>query len=230
MKNAVIHGETHESREDRKSILSHNLDDFDSIFVEHRDEKFSWNYSPLYLLFIAGYFIHTRLVNRAVNLVGLIIGKMKFWSNNKELEFKNFASKIRNSNAEFEDSIDADIEKFYRMLGKDRYFALILPLIVALPPLYLNNQYYGLILIPFLYFASSAILVNFKGKRDRYMADRIAEISEKQNYENILVICGDSHVEGIEEELSDENWEIDPHRSQHWTRLVDVRNWGNFDV
>lgn len=223
MKKAVIHGETHETRKDREAILDHNLNEFGAIFVEHREESFEWGYSPLYLFFVIGYFIHTRVLNRIVDLAGSMMGKIKFWSNSQQLEYNNFDYKLRNSEAEFEDSIDADIERFYKMLGRDRYIALIFPLVVALLPIYLNNQYYGLILIPFLYFASSAILVNSRGKRDRFMANKIAERSEKENYETILVICGDSHVEGIKEELKDKGWKIETHRSQHWTRFIDFR-------
>jgi Ca2+/Na+ antiporter len=66
-----------------------------------------------------------------------------------------------------------------------------------------------LMLSPFLYFAVFA----HNKKRDDFMANYIVEKVKKNRYNNILVSCGDAHVDGIARDLEAYGIEVDAKRT-----------------
>lgn len=220
---AIIHGETHNARSDKKEILGLELDEFDSVFVEHREENFQLSYSPLFLFFSLGYFMHTRLLLPLVDLLSWFYETLKVWKTAEDLDSNNFNKKVKQANLEWEENIDAGIKDFYELMGFERYIALIFTLLIGTWTL-IDRRFFTPILVlstPLIYLAISAVLLNKRGERDEYMANEIVDRSKENNYTSILVICGDRHVKGISNILTDKGWDVKTKRSKNWTRAVD---------
>jgi hypothetical protein len=148
---------------------------------------------------------------------------LKVWKTAEDLDSNNFNKKVKQANLEWEENIDAGIKDFYELMGVERYIALFFTLLIGTWTL-IDRRFFMPILVlstPLIYLAISAVLLNKRGERDEYMANEIVDRSKENNYTSILVICGDRHVKGISNILTDKGWDVKTKRSKNWTRAVD---------
>lgn len=219
-KSALVKGEIHRNQKDREDILSYDLNSFDAIFVEERDNSLGYRKSPIYNLYAVGYVVYVMMVLPVVDYLMKAPKKLNPFSK-KEVNQEDFRSKLVSSEAVFEDGsgdkkpIDADISRIFDFLGKSRYTALLLSTVLIGYTVYKEDVIWPLFLIPCLVFAISVILVLMKeGSRNKYMAENIEEISREKDYEKIMIICGDRHAPEIQDLLDKAGFDTRLNRSE----------------
>lgn len=145
-------------------------------------------------------------------------------------EIDRFEAECKRHGVAFYSDIDLDIEsvdsmtpRWVKVLSAGTLIFLLGWLVFRDPSSETFPYWYTHLLIlvfgflsPMLYsFAGVAELGRSESKRDEYMARRINDLAKDDEYNRVLVSCGDSHVEGIAEKLRNRGWSVETHRSNH---------------
>ncbi len=216
MVEAVLQGEYHTSASDRRSLNNQIDNDVDAIFVEQREERYEpdeWTFG--YLLFLSGAFSVFWLQSRLQQVKGSEITNQydvavhnKIDTDLPELYFR-FPRKWRLGAGAFSFLLFAYAvyTPFYPIPFVEIPMQSIYVFELREVAIGLFNiiwRTFVLIMIPLLY---SAILVILEGRyigsRDIDMAENIIRITEQNEYEKIVISCGNAHVKGISERLEE---------------------------
>ena len=226
---AIIQGEYHRSERDKERLLSRRTEDSEAFFIEGRSDMIHLvEYSKRYYLFLVGILLILAL-NTGRNFNGV-----------KGLETHS--------------DIDAEYHEIWEKAGeiKERDIRNILYWILVLIPtffiiasfiisavIFISGTPSGslsviliVIIIPISVIGtpiifSGFIAVSLEGEeRDEIMAQNIVSESQENNYSEVLVLCGDSHVQGITEYLEEQGWTVCMERSKHPLSQVNSRLFG----
>ncbi|KAB1198117.1 MULTISPECIES: hypothetical protein [Haloferax] len=218
---AVVQGEFHASPRDAKNLLERDTSTADALFVEGRSATIQLDsYTHGYVLFLLGYLTLELIYLTSDWVYGLIPGCG--WDAREEAERRDLV---------IEDEIDAELhEVWYLAQGETRrrlYYLAVAAVAYALLNPFIGSPVFGMIpvglssviiacLTPLGFSAGVVILaVGGEGIRDDIMSESILETAEDKGYEEILVLCGQGHVEGIEQELEDAGWDVERNDSTH---------------
>lgn len=226
---AVIEGETHTSDADQQALLDSDLSSFDAVFREsHSKDYFERKLTAGYALFAVGHLLYGATYNR-------------FYTSGDE-----FQEKVEEVGVPWVE-MDAAVHETYGMipLWKRVMFLAMSPVLAVLLlgiPLGVLNWVFGffapgigeLVLgIGVLFFFSFAwslayfLLVEEEAmeSRDEYMAENVDRLSKTEDYDRVLVSCGDDHRKGIASYLRSRGWEVE----ENGTKSLLGRALGLFD-
>lgn len=213
---AIIQGEYHVSGTDRESLKSKLTGGVDALFVEKREDRIgpeSWNIG--YLIFLIG--VMTYYWGQACLYQGEDV--------------------LENEDIPVHDEIDTPLPELYQRFpdswkvysgaisGAVFLFGLLVshfPVPIISVPLSLSIAYTLTLKLVFVVGAPllfSVIMIIFEnreiGGREEDMAEAITEESHKNEYQTVVVSCGDAHVESLSELLEERGWETETHSSNH---------------
>lgn len=218
MKEAEIKGEVHLSRKDYRELLEFNLDSFDAIFLEDNNGKvFQRKITLPYLLFLIGNIFYGATFGR------IYVSKEKLKNRAKELDVPVY-------------DMDTNPTEMYELVSwKRRIFlsglgllcGLLLLVIVVLIiqglGVYIGIPIFSTYIAAFVLLGSGTLFLGFGvflliagdtvRKRDDFMANSILEEVE-DDYNRILVNCGDDHLDGVSDHLEEEEWDVNLHPSK----------------
>jgi hypothetical protein len=201
---AIIQGEVHGLGNDVEELLGRRTDETDMLFVEGRSDSElceAKNLSVGYIFLLIGYLMATRFQPAG-----------------------SLEEKVKKTDLKYDDEIDAELPQIWEIADKKVVVSTFLVLLILF---YLFAQHsillgiLWIILSPSVF--SAPILVVANGEREEEMAESIHRESQKQGFEEVLVLCGDSHVLGIKENLESKGWKIDEKRSTCW--IARGRRW-----
>lgn len=217
MSEALIKGETHLSKRDKRALMEMDLSQFDAVFREGYDnDYFKRDLTALYALFTIGHLVY-----------GATYGRLYFSD-------EDFEEKVEDEGVPYYDEIDTSIHETYEMVRpRKRVLILVLSPVLAAFLLGLASVPFQLILprvapnlIPVLTFVATFAVIFLFGfawalayfmmivdevmyDRDEKMAEEILRNTEKEDYESILVTCGGNHRPGIASHLEKEGWKTE---------------------
>ncbi|WP_302080137.1 hypothetical protein [Salinibaculum rarum] len=206
--NVTIQGEVHGSEEDKEAILTHGLESFDCLLIEGRKPEIEiQNLTIGYSIFIIGYVLGSWIQSTIETESGV-----------------DLQEEAENADIEYNDQIDADIPTMYQMVPErlKQVIGLILLLLIPVAIIGVNRLVLVLYIstIPLLYTGLvDNVGIRFAGgKRNQYMANEIVRIADRENYDEAIVLCGQSHLYGLTDELESRGHEVTSHDSNHWLR------------
>jgi len=217
MPEALVKGETHLSKRDKRALMEMDLSQFDAVFREGYDnDYFKRDLTALYALFAIGHLVY-----------GATYGRLYFSD-------EDFEEKAENEGVPYHDEIDTSIYETYEMVrSRKRVLILLLSPVLAAFLLGLASAPFQLVvprvvpsLIPVLTLVATFAVIFLFGfawalayfmmivdevmyDRDEKMAEEILRISEEEGYESVLVTCGGNHRPGIASYLEQEGWETE---------------------
>ncbi|AFK20794.1 hypothetical protein E6P09_19365 (plasmid) [Haloferax mediterranei ATCC 33500] len=217
MVEALVKGETHLSKRDKRALMKLDLSSFDAVFREgHDKDYFERKIDSLYALFAIGHVVY-----------GATYGRLY-------MPTEDFKAKAQNQGLPFHGEIDAAIHETYEMVpGWKRgllflfspiYAALILGIItapfqwlakIAVPGIIPQLQLAAAVGLMFLYgFAwALAYFLLIENRvmydRDECMAEEILKTAENEGYQSVLITCGGNHRPGIADYLREEGWQVE---------------------
>jgi len=211
---AVVQGEFHASARDSKRLLDSATPRTEVVFVEGRSDTIQFRYHSVgYVLFLIGYLSMEIFYQTNDWLRRLLPGSK--WDLNEEATSRGLV---------VEDEIDAELDQVWHLAdGLIRRILYVLTLLLV-SYLLLNSVLGGLVPgnltkftavfmawgIPFVFSGGVITLaVARKGKRDEIMSKSIIETAEQEDYEDMLILCGQLHAEGIHERLQEEGWDVE---------------------
>lgn len=210
MTHARVEGESHCSDSDLDNVLSVDFSDYDAVFVEHHnDPEYKIGLRPGLLLFVVSFLTY-----------GVIISKTYHTYQRIEDECEEYG-------VCFENDIDLDFIETYRelrwvwkliipigVLGVSITFGTIIS--VYLATINLAVSHYLILCAAVLVFVISFVLLENAAveafgtyPRERAMVREILKRSDKKGYNNILIVCGDSHRLMIGYLLQLAGWDVD---------------------
>jgi len=215
---AKVQGEFHTSKADRELLLDQVNTDVDALFIEQREDTITPDRWTLgYIAFVTGAFLIYWL--QAVLYDG---PKIK-----EQVEVP------------VHDNIDTPLPSLYsRIPQKWRLLAGVSSAGIFAYGLFLVNWQFPFITLPnsattvltlgikpfvvlgaVLVYSFTMIFVEERkiGHRDQNMAQAITEISEEEGYENVVVSCGEAHLDRLPELLKENGWEVSINQSEHST-------------
>jgi hypothetical protein len=132
---------------------------------------------------------------------------------------------------EIEDEIDAELHEVWSLAERKTqqrlYILSIIAFVFALLNPFISSPVFGIIpvglvsviivcLVPLGYSAGIVILASARSNiRDDIMSESILETADEQGYDEILVLCGQAHTEGIKRKLESAGWEVKCNNSTH---------------
>lgn len=216
---AIIQGEFHASNKDAKELLDRDTTESDAIFIEGRGDEIHLESSASYYLWLIGY-LSLELIYTTSRWIRKTLFNDR-WEVKQKAESRGLA---------VEDEIDAELNDVWALAdGTTRhrlyYLALLLMLFALIWPFF-GEPLFGIPsgvtsvvltwLIPIGYSAGVIIFcLAADGVRDEIMANSITEISRDEDYQEVLVLCGQEHVEGISKQLEKEGWDVRSCDSKH---------------
>lgn len=212
---AIFQGEFHTSRSDETALHSQITEEVDAVFIEQREDSVKPDdWSIGYMWFLVGvtiYFWLQSLLSRAPD----------------DKEF----------GVPYHDEIDLKLPDFYTVIpARWKNIAGLVSLVFFLVGLYTPQFTIPYIELPTLislgYTAlakpisvlGAPVLYSFLfiyfeerklGYRDEEMAKNITQISNENDYETVVVSCGDAHLKRLPGLLEKNGWETEIHRSKH---------------
>ena len=212
---ALIKGETHLSKRDKRALMEMDLSQFDAIFREGYDnDYFKRDLTALYTLFAIGHLVY-----------GATYGRLYFSD-------EDFEEKAENKGVPYHDEIDTAVYETYELVRpRNRVTILILSPVFAAFLMGIASAPFQLVLskvvpdlIPILTIVATFAVILLFGfawalayfmmivdevmyDRDEKMAGEILRITEEEGYETVLVDCGGKHRPGIASYLDEEGWE-----------------------
>lgn len=224
---AIIQGEAHTSKNDRDALLDRISEDTDCVFIEGRADNISLDkITPGYAFFLAGMILYLGFIR--------YVRHLRMTPLEEELEGRGVA---------YCNEIDKEIPEIYRDMPEWPKYVFIGIYLIILAflfqgdiPLFIRFGVFGIstligfILIlfsPMAYFATviqlEAILV---GGRDETMATAITEAADKEGMNEILISCGQEHVDPIEMKLEDKRIRVKSHEGSHgyFWKSIDLIN------
>ena len=218
---AIVQGEMHASPSDGKNLLRRDTSTANALFIEGRSATILLDsYTHGYILFLLGYLTLELIYLTSDWLREFVPGGG--WDVREEAECRGLA---------IEDEIDAELHEIWTLAeGKIRwilYFLAVTAVAFALLNPFIGSPALGVIpvgltsviiacLAPLGYSAGIVILALAReGIRDDIMSKSILETADEEGYEDILVLCGQAHAEGIEQELENAGWDVERIDSTH---------------
>lgn len=218
---AVVQGEFHASPRDAKNLLDRDTSTADALFIEGRSATIQLDsYTHGYVLFLIGYLTLELIYLTSRWLYSLVPGGE--WDVREE---------ATNRGLVIEDEIDAELHEVWSLAeGKTRrrlYYLAVAAIAYAVLNPFIASPSFGIIPVGFtsviiaclvpLGFSAGVVILSLarEGIRDGIMSESIIETTAAEDYEKILILCGQAHAEGIEEKLEDEGWDVERHDSTH---------------
>lgn len=216
---AIVQRDFHASNKDAKELLDRDTTTSDAIFIEGRGNDIRLERSTSYLLWLIGY-LSLEIIYSASNWIRQILFRDS-WDIRKAASSRGLT---------IEDEIDAELNEVWTLAeGPTRrrlyYLVLLLMLFTLVWPFFGESTFgipagfISVILAWLLPLGYSAGVVMFclavDGVRDDIMTNSIKEISKNEDYREVLVLCGQEHVEGISNQLEEEGWDVDRYDSVH---------------
>lgn len=220
MRQALIKGETHSSQKDKQALLDLDLAQYDAMFREGHDKNyFERDITTGYALFAIGHLLYGATFNR-------------FYTSSEDIR-----EKARSQDVPWIEA-DASVCETYEMVP--RWKRTLLLLVAPFAGLLL----FGLVFTPirwiiesvapgwspiigaigivllfgFLWALQYFILIEGEvmSDRDEYMAETVVEAAEENDYNRVLISCGDKHRSGIASELREQGWTVEEQGIESW--------------
>ena len=215
---AIIQGDFHASNKDAKKLLSRDTTATDAIFIEGRGDNIHLQRSAAYLLWLIGY-LSLEIIYTTSNWI-----RETLFNDHWEIRGAAISRGLA-----VEDEIDAELNEVWNLIHETArrqfyYLALLLMLFTLIWPFFgdpvlgIPAGFIAVILawlIPIGYSAGVIFRLSSDGVRDEIMSNSISEISENEDYQEVLVLCGQEHVDGISNRLEEEGWEVHSYDSVH---------------
>lgn len=217
---AFIQGENHASQSDARRLYEHCTAETDALFVEGRSNTIQLEHHTMgYIIFLIGY-LTLEILYRAIELLGNYLPNRGEWS---------IKTAARGDGLAVNDEIDAELHEIWASLAdweslllRVGAFAFILLAVMhginESPSILVPERLLPALMVtgtPFLYTCATVFALGDSGVRDEVMAQAIIEQSTEQNYDEVLVLCGDKHVTGIKQHLESEGWDVEDKRSSY---------------
>jgi len=211
---AVIQGEFHATTKDSKNLLDSATSTTEVVFLEGRSDTILLDESSVgYVLFLIGY-LSMEILYKTLDWIRRHLPG-EHWDIRKEATSRGM---------DVEDEIDAELHQTWYLA--DGLIRKLLYLISMLLVIYLltNSVWGGAVpgeltkitavfmawSIPFVFSAAILLLAIFaKGKRDEIMSESIIDAAEQEDYEDMLILCGQLHAKGIHDRLQEEGWDVE---------------------
>ena len=200
MVKAKIVGEFHTSKnEELKRVVE--SENYDAIFIEGREDKiFDKSIKPGfgYSFFLLGF--------------AEVVALSRFYADKK-----NFLASAEKLGIPVFSNIDAPLPIIFNMtnIWIRRFLFPFLVLLSALLTLY--GPFFSRLLIGMILLMASPLIFFYvfvvNNKRNDFMANSIIEKVKNNEYNNILVSCGDTHVDEIARNLKKHGIEVDAKRA-----------------
>lgn len=227
MVDALVVGETHSSEKDYDSLMELDLSSFDAVFRESHDKDyFERDFTIGYTLFAIGHLLY-----------GATLGRV--YQSGDE-----FKEKVQSRDVPWH-SVDAAVYDTFEMVSywKRVLFLLLSPVGGAVmfgflfqPSLWFLNRFapdlvsafstvmgIGVVLLfSYLWAFSYFLLIeeDVMSNRDEYMASEVQRISLENDYESVLVSCGDKHRKGIASQLRESGWNVEEEGTESWFGML----------
>ncbi|MCU4716800.1 hypothetical protein [Halapricum hydrolyticum] len=223
-KHAVVRGEIHVSNTDRKALFNRDLTDYKAVCMEGRSDFIRLHKdTSCYYLYLIGHFT-LNILYRSFSVIHSTLSSDAY----------DVEQEANKHGLDFVDEIDLEIHEIYEsysshlrkwlavfiiglfsfsLVGAFLNDTIIVYRIDTGIPYWLMTLTMGM-LVPFIY---SGLLLLLGDGRDRNekMATEIDSLAEDKDYDEILVLVGDKHVDPVGDELENYGWEIKRERSDH---------------
>jgi hypothetical protein len=210
-KSAFVQGENHLNTRDIRNLLE-NGNQIDVLYIEDRTNKDIISFWPIdYPLFLTGAF---------TVYVGYMIWSFVLRLVNRDF---NIEKEAHERGIDTYTNIDLELPEIHRQVSTlGRGSSLVITVLVALVSLLLLFQIsmvytiigtIGLISVPFVYFGVIITEALPEEIRDQSMGDAIIQHAEENGHNNVLILVGDRHVEGVTSHLEKEGWDVTPEKS-----------------
>ena len=213
---AIFQGEFHVSKSDKSSLLSQFDEDVDALFIEQREDRFSpdgWTFG--YMTFLAStivYFWFQAFLDRGEGIEHQVDVPIH---DEIDLALPDLFQIFPTPWVLFAQLISVGIFIYGVFMPLAGVPILQLPHLIELSYAVLAK----LILVLGASVSLSAILIHMEeyslGARDAEMAKNIVEISEENEYQTVVVSCGNMHLDRLPELLEDDGWEVEVHGTNH---------------
>lgn len=206
VKSAFVQGENHLNSRDIRELLD-NKGQSDVLYIEDRSNEDIISFWPIdYPIFLIGAFT----VYIGYSIWDLALGLLnKGFNIEKEAQERDIDTYA---------NIDLELPEILSQVSTLRrgsslaitVVVALLSLVLLLQPLiaYTMIGIVGLISVPFVYFAVIITEALPEGIRDQSMAEAIIQHAEENSHENVLILVGDTHVEGVASHLEKEDWDV----------------------
>jgi hypothetical protein len=217
-KSSTVQGENHTNPRDAKRLLD-DADQAEALYIEGRSNEDVISYwPPLYVLFLMGALFTLRFYR--------IISELR------EHTSTNYSVGQEANRQGLE--VYSEIDLTYPELHKKtpllaRYGSFLMTVLVFIVGLALLSgqigdpfplipkEVFGVLLLvatPFVYLAIIIeVVLPRSGVRNQCMAESINKHAEKEGFNSVLVLVGDSHVPGIATHLRELGWSVTTQRS-----------------
>lgn len=211
IRKAIIQGDLHVSRRDSRALLDQHTAETDALFVEGRSDTIQLETHAMgYLLFLIGFLIIQSLYRMSDVIYESIPGGGE-WTIEDDARDEY--------GLEVYDEIDAELNELWGWVGKGEQVVLyILTTIFGVFVIrysVIGGLFHGpvtiFIVVTFPLIFSALVILRPKRneRREKTMVDSIIDASESEDYEEVLILCGDIHVSSISEKLREEGWEVE---------------------
>lgn len=218
---AIVQGETHISRADRNDLLDHISDETDCIFMEGGKAEITRSkLTPGYAFFLIG----------MITYLGFLRSLRKCRMPPLEEEASEYGT-------DFHGNIDMNVIDMYSDATKlwGLFFVILIIVMAILARNTLDAFFIGFLvaIAPLGYFGFLMFPEKTMEGRDQAMASNIRKIAEENGYDEIIVSCGQKHVDGISNILDDyRGWNVkkNPRNFMGWSRihLLNPLLWGSW--
>lgn len=218
MPEAIIKGEMHASRSDKQDLEGIDTSDFDAVCFESHDKDFFARTLTLrYALYCIGHILYGATAGRVYTSTD------------------SFKSRLHTDGVPTHD-VDADVHEQYGFVATWAHWVMVVASlgvgagVAAVPAAvvvvvvqqvdYMIGMILAIAVFSLLWGFAWALSYNWMHgypamkHRDQFMADTIQWITAVNDYDRVLVACGDGHVEGIRRLLKEEGWTIKADRSR----------------
>lgn len=217
---AIVQGEIHTAQRDQQNLYDQRTEETDALFIEGRSDSIELEHkSAGYLIFLLGY-VSLELFYLLTRSLGKTLPTTSEWSIRKAAKGEGWP---------IHTDIDAELHEMWEMTDREIRWVLyvvaaimgaiaLVQAIFDMSVLIFPDSLFPavvIVLIPFVYSGFAVVLLGGDEQRDEIMSESIKRETEGQDYSEVLILCGDSHVEGITERLEESGWEVVPKRSTH---------------
>lgn len=207
---ATVQGEVHAAESDKQALLERGLEEYDAVLVEGRSPTLVVRKLTIgYAAFLMGYVTLMWLQGVVARARARVAGRT------------SLRAAVEAAGVDYHDRIDADTATVYEMVPRWGKYLLGSWLVAALAvSILLGVNRVVLVVfalsVPYLYATFSVVLVAVAGGgRASHMAERITAVADRQAYDRVAVLCGDSHREAIRKELENREWSVTTYGSRH---------------
>lgn len=210
-KSALIQGENHLNSRDIEKLINNNSQS-DILYLEGRTNEDVISFWPVdyFLFLIGGFTLYIAYETKR---------EVSTLANN----YFNMEKEAQKRGIDTYSTIDLELPTIYEhisILGRILSLVATLAVMVAcLALLFLPSigstiiGLIGLFLVPFIHFTIIVTLILPEEIRDKAMGEAVLQHAEEHSHDDVLVLVGDRHVQGVASRLEKEGWNVTAQQS-----------------